>query len=51
MYDTAESWLPNLFQSWNIAPMLEGNNLSYAAQNQSSIMILKYFVYRWQHNC
>ena len=30
--------------------MLENNNLSYTAQNQSSVTILKHFVYRWQMN-
>ena len=29
--------------------MLE-NNLSYTAQNQSSVTILKQFVYKWQMN-
>ena len=30
--------------------MLENNNLSYVAQNHSSVPILKHFVYRWQMN-
>ena len=30
--------------------MLETNNLSYTVQNQSSVMIMKHFVYRWQMN-
>ena len=30
--------------------MLKNNNLPYAAQNQSSVTILKHFVYRQQMN-
>ena len=30
--------------------MLETNNLSYIAQNHSSVTILKHVVYRWQMN-
>ena len=34
-------------ESRNIAPMLENNNLSYIAENHSSVTLLKHFVYRW----
>ena len=30
--------------------MFESNNLSYTAENQSSVPILKDFAYRWQMN-
>ena len=30
--------------------MLKNYNLSYVAQNHSSVISLKYFVYRWQMN-
>ena len=40
----------NMFQSRNIAPILENNNLSYTSQNHSSVTILEHFVYRWQMN-
>ena len=33
---------PNIFQSCNIAPILENNNLSYTAQNHSSVTILNH---------
>ena len=39
-----------VFQSLNIAPMFENNNLSYTTQNHSSVTILKHFVYGWKMN-
>ena len=41
---------PNMFQSWNTAPMLKNNNLSYIAENHLGVTILKNFVYGWQIN-
>ena len=34
----------------NIAPKLENTNLSFIAQNHSSVTTLKRYVYRWQMN-
>ena len=41
---------PSMFQNRDIAPLLENNNLSYTAQNHSSLKIFKNVVYRWQMN-
>ena len=34
----------------DIAPKLENTNLSFIAQNHSSVTTLKHCVYRWQMN-
>ena len=46
----AKSQLPIMSQRGDIAPKLENINLSYIAQNHSSVTILKHFVYGYQMN-
>ena len=50
MNQHAKSQLPLMSQSGDIAPKLENTNLSFIAQNHSSVTTLKHCVYRWQMN-
>ena len=50
MNQHAQSQLSIMSQSGDIAPKLENINLSYIAQDHSSVIILEHFVCRWQMN-
>ena len=39
-----------MFPSGNIEPLLKNENLTYIAQNYSSITILEYLVHRWMYS-